>query len=388
MVLTWAEKKTDIDFDCVQCVGKGTITMAFINQMEPSFDENERDALEMYMREGGWGTEFRKTREFEDMIKEYTGARHCWITTNGTVSLSAALLAVGVRSGDEVLCPDYTMVATPNAAELIGAKAVFVDIDRTTLCMNLDTIKKTISEKTKAVLYVSINGRCAEDMEAIASFCCERGVHLIEDAAQSLGSFCKGKHLGRFGEIGSFSFSAPKIITTGQGGALITDNDELSERIKRIRDFGRDTGGSDHYLVKGWNFKFSDFQAVIGIEQMKKLPQRVERKKEMGRLYDRLLSGICGVELIKTNYENTSPWFFDILCDRRDELKAYLKEHGVGSREFYPPLHSEPAYGYNHLDFPIAQEISKKGLWLPSSIRVTDEQIKYVCGCIKAFYAA
>ncbi len=362
--------------------------MEFINQMEPSFDENERKALDRYMYEGGWGTEFRKTREFEEMIKVYTGAKHCWIMANGTVSLSAALLAVGVHPGDEVICPDYTMVATPNAAELIGAKAVFVDIDRKTLCMNLDTIKSAIGEKTKAVLYVSINGRCAANIEAISSFCHKEGIHLIEDAAQSLGSFCHGKHLGRFGEIGSFSFSAPKIITTGQGGALITDDDNLSERIKRIRDFGRDAGGSDHYLVKGWNFKFSDFQAVIGIEQMKKLPQRVQRKKEMGRLYDELLSDIQGVELIKTNYEDTSPWFFDILCDRRDELKSYLKERGVGSREFYPPLHSEPAYGYNHLDFPVAKDVSKKGLWLPSGIRVTDEQIKYICGCIKAFYAA
>lgn len=361
--------------------------MDFINQMEPSFDEHEREALDTYMREGGWGTEFRKTREFEDMIKAYTGAKHCWIMANGTVSLSAALLAVGVCAGDEVVCPDYTMVATPNSVELIGAKAVFVDIDRNTLCMDLDALEGAISPKTKAVLYVSINGRSAKDMEAVAALCQDKGIYLIEDAAQSLGSFCNGKHLGRFGQIGSFSFSAPKIITTGQGGALITDDDELSERIKRIRDFGRDTGGSDHYLVKGWNFKFSDFQAVIGIEQMKKVPQRVKRKKEMGRLYDSLLVDIRGVELIKTDYENTSPWFFDILCDRRDELKAYLKERGVGTREFYPPLHSEPAYGYNHLDFPITQEISKKGLWLPSSIKVTDEQIEYICECIKSFYA-
>lgn len=360
--------------------------MDFINQMEPSFDEHEREALNQYMLGGGWGTEFKQTRAFEDMIREYTGAKHCWIMTNGTVSLSASLMAVGVGVGDEVICPDYTMVATPNSAELIGAKAVFVDIERNSLCMDFEAMKAAVTDKTKAVLLVSINGRYPKDMQMFVNFCKEKNIHLIEDAAQSLGSFCNGIHLGRFGEIGSFSFSMPKIITTGQGGALITDDDELADRIKKIRDFGRAAGGSDHYLTKGWNFKFSDFQGVIGIEQMKKLSRRVERKKAMGKLYDELLKDISGVELIPTNYEDTAPWFFDILCERREELQAYLKEKNIGSRSFYPPLHTEPAYGYTDLHFPITEEIAYKGLWIPSSITVTDEQIRYICEKIREFY--
>ena len=360
--------------------------MEFINQMEPNFDEHEREALNNYMLNGGWGTEFKQTRLFEDMIKEYTGAKHCWIMANGTVSLSAALIAVGVEVGDEVICPDYTMVATPNSIELIGAKAVFVDIDRDSLCMDYEKMKAAITNKTKAVMLVSINGRYPKDIELFVDECKKRNIYLIEDAAQSLGSFCNGKHLGRYGIIGSFSFSAPKIITTGQGGALITDDDELADKIKRIRDFGRDKGGSDHYLSKGWNFKFSDFQAVIGIEQMKKLPARVIRKKEIGKMYDGLLSGINGVETIHTNYVDTSPWFFDILCDKREDLQVFLKENGIGTRVFYPPLHSEPAYGYNDLSFPVTEEIAKKGLWLPSSISLTNEQVTYICDKIKEFY--
>lgn len=360
--------------------------MEFINQMEPSFDEHEREALNNYMLNGGWGTEFKQTRLFEDMIKEYTGAKHCWIMANGTVSLSAALIAVGVGVGDEVICPDYTMVATPNSVELIGAKAVFVDIDRDNFCMDFEKMKAAITNKTKAVMLVSINGRYPKNIELFVDECKKRNIYLIEDAAQSLGSFCSGRHLGRYGIIGSFSFSAPKIITTGQGGALITDNDELADKIKRIRDFGRDKGGSDHYLSKGWNFKFSDFQAVIGIEQMKKLPARVIRKKEIGKMYDELLLGINGVETIYTNYVDTSPWFFDILCDRREDLQVFLKENGIGTRVFYPPLHSEPAYGYSNLSFPATEEIAKKGLWLPSSISLTNEQIIYICDKIKEFY--
>ncbi len=359
--------------------------MEFIAQMEPSFDEKERQAMDEYMSAGGWLMEFKKTREFEEIIAEYTGAKYCSIMPNGTVSLSVALLACGVGVGDEVIVPDYTMVATPNSAELIGAKAVFVDIDRKNLCMDFEKMKEAITAKTKAVMLVSINGRFPEKIEEFVSFCKEKGLWLIEDAAQSLGSRCNGKHLGTFGDIGSFSFSVPKIITTGQGGALITNNEELFEKIKKIRDFGREKSGSDHYLVKGWNFKFTDIQSVIGIEQMKKLPERVIRKKEMADIYNKNLQDIPGVELIPTDLTQTSPWFFDILCENRSELIVYLKENGIGSREFYPPLHAEPAYGYSGY-YPVTEEISAKGLWLPSTITLADNQIRFICECIRKFY--
>lgn len=360
--------------------------MEFIAQMEPSFDMNERKAMDEYMAGGGWLMEFKKTREFEKMIAEYTGAKYCSIMPNGTISLSCALIALGVGVGDEVIVPDYTMVATPNSVELIGAKAVFADIEPETLCMDFEAMKKAVTPKTKAVMVVSINGRSPSRMNEIVSFCRENNIKLVEDAAQSLGSKCGERHLGTIGDIGSYSFSVPKIITTGQGGALVTDSSELYEKILKIRDFGREKSGSDHYLTKGWNFKFTDMQAVIGIEQMKKLPDRVTRKKEMGRLYENGLKNIPGIELVATNLDQTAPWFFDILCERRTELIAYLKEKNIGSREFYPPLHSEPVYGYCDKSFPVTENISARGLWLPSSVLVTDEQIGYICECIRSFY--
>ena len=361
------------------------IHMEFINQMEPSFNVHELSHITEYMQSGGWLTEFNKTREFENMIAEYTGAKYCSVVANGTVSLTTALIACGVGAGDEVIVPDYTMVATPNSAEIIGVKAIFVDIDPDNLCMDFDIMRRAVSPRTKAVMLVTINGRFPKNIDAFVQYCKEKGLWLIEDAAQSLGSFCNGKHLGLFGDIGSFSFSAPKIITTGQGGALVTDNEELFENVKKIRDFGRERGGIDHYLVKGWNFKFTDLQAIVGIEQMKKLPGRVERKKEMGRLYERLLADVPGVELIPTDYLQTAPWFIDILCERRSELMSFLRGKGIGSREFYPPLHSEPAYGYKG-SYPVTENISERGLWLPSSILVKDEQIEYVCDCVRDFY--
>ena len=194
-----------------------------------------------------------------------------------------------------------------------------------------------------------------------------------------------GKHLGTFGCIGSFSFSTPKIITTGQGGALVTNSTELYQKIKRIKDFGRETPGKDIYLATGWNFKFTDLQAVIGIEQMKKLPARVDRKKEMFEIYAEQLSDIDEIELIPTNLENTAPWFMDCFVQNRADLIPYLKERNIGAREFYPALHSCPAYNLpGH--FPVTEEISASGLWLPSSIKITNEEIKIICQEIRNFY--
>lgn len=359
--------------------------MDYINQMEPWFDENETNALNQYMKSGGWITEFKKTREFEAMIAYYTGSKYCSVVSNGTISLTLALMACDIKAGDEVIVPDYTMVATPNSVELIGAKAVFVDIERDSLCMDFEGMIDKVNEKTKAIILVSVNGRYPKNIERFVKFCKEKNIWLIEDAAQSLGSRINGRHLGTFGDIGSFSFSAPKVITTGQGGALITDNEELYEKIKKIRDFGRERGGMDHYLIKGWNFKFTDIQAVIGIEQMKKLQWRVERKKEIGKLYEKLLKNIHGIEFVPTNYGNTTPWFIDVLVDIRESLMEYLKNNNIASREFYPPLHSEPAYGYKG-SYPITEEIAKKGLWLPSASKLKDEQIEYICDKIKKFY--
>ncbi len=237
-----------------------------------------------YLRSGGWLTEFKKTAEFEQMIAEYTGSQFCCAVSNGTVSLAIALWAAGVGKGDEVLVPNFTMIATPNAVALVGARPVLVDVEPRTLCMDLDCSVKAITNKTKAIILVSSNGR-APNMAAYQNFCKKYDLFFLEDAAQSLGSFQNGKHIGVFGDAGSFSFSSPKIITTGQGGALVTNNEVLYHKIKKIKDFGREKGGTDWHDILGFNFKFTDLQAVIGIEQMKKLPARVQRNKQIYQLH-------------------------------------------------------------------------------------------------------
>jgi len=356
----------------------------YINQMEPWIGEEERQALISYLDEGAWLTEFKKTRQFEQMIADYVGSKYAIVVANGTVSLTMAMLALDIGAGDEVLVPDFTMLASATSVVLCGATPVFVDVTLDNWCIDLELAEKHITPHTKAMMLVSINGRCP-DMEKAQEICQRNNIHLIEDAAQSLGSRYKDKHLGTWGEIGSFSFSAPKVITTGQGGALVTDDPLLDARMRKVKDFGRRQPGEDYYESVGYNFKFTDLQAVVGIEQMKKLPWRVERKKEMLKLYQAQLEDVWAVSFPTTDTKEVCPWFIDIIVPDPNALKIYLESRGVGSRLVYPALHSQPAFNLPG-SYPVAEYIAKYGLWLPSSSFLSDKDIYRVCSYIRYYY--
>jgi perosamine synthetase len=357
-----------------------------ISQMEPSFGEEEANACYEYMKSGYFVTEFHKTKEFEKMICDYTKAKHCIVTNNGTISLIMALMALEIKYGDEVIVPNFTMIASPNSIKMVGAIPVFVDIEEDTLTMDLGEVKKKVTRKTKAIMHVSMNTRSG-NMDALVIFCKENGLYLISDAAQSLGSFKNEKNLGTYGDIGSFSFSPPKIISTGQGGCLVTDNDVLASKLRKIKDFGREKGGADYHDEFGLNFKFTDLQACIGIEQMKKLSYRVNRMKEMWNIYYSRLANHPKITMLEPNDDQWIPWFIDIYIDNRDELHDFLKQNNIGSRPVYPPCNSQKIYKeYNDMSFPVSEKWSKMGLWLPSSIKLTDEQINYICDKVLEFW--
>jgi len=361
--------------------------MKRINQMEPWIGEEEKHALVEYLDSGGWLTEFKYTREFEQMLADYVGSKYASVVSNGTVSLSLAMMALDIGRKDEVIVPDYTMIASANSVVLAGAKPVLVDIDSNNLCLDFKSAEKAITPKTKAILYVSLNGR-STSMKKVVDLARCHNLFLIEDAAQSLGSRYQGKHLGTFGDIGSFSFSSPKIITTGQGGALVTGDDFLFTKVRMMKDFGRTKSGIDYHEILGYNFKFTDLQAVIGIEQMKKLEWRVNRKKEIYRLYMNLLQDLPQIAFLETNLEDTTPWSIDILVlnGKRDKLASYLNEKGIGTRPFYPPIHTQPPYAHVQGDFKNAEYVSKRGLWLPSSCFLTDDEIARVCIEIRKYF--
>ena len=363
------------------------MTNEFIMQMRPLFGDEERIALNNYMQQDGFLTEYKNTEIFEKSIATFTGAKHCVVVNNGTISLTLAALALGLRPGDEVIVPNFTMIAGFNSLAMIGVVPILCDVRADTLCLDLEHVKKKISARTKAIMLMNANGRePSEGIAAFRNFCDSTGLWLIEDAAQSLGStYSDGNHIGTKSDIASFSFSAPKIISTGQGGALITNSTETFEKIKKLKDFGRSEGGNDIHDTIGFNFKFTELQAVVGIEQMKKLPTRIRRKREIYTRYINNLKDVAEVRPFKTNINYNTPWFYDFRVDEREALMGFLKKHNIGTRIMYPPLNEQEFINQSG-SFPVSKAIGAEGLWLPSQVQLTNSNVDYISEKIRYFY--
>jgi perosamine synthetase len=357
-----------------------------IPQMIPYFNNNEAQSLQTYMESGGFLTEFKQTEKFEQLIAEFTGTKNAIVVNNGTVSLSLMLMACEIGPGDEVIVPNYTMIATPNSVISVGARPVFVDVEESTLCLDLEKLIEAITPNTKAIMFVTANGRYPSwDIAELEKICEEREIILLEDAAQSLGSiYPNGKHMGTVGLLGSFSFSVPKIITTGQGGCVVTNNDELAFKLRRLKDFGRARGGTDIHDSIGYNFKFTDLQACIGVAQMGDLENRVIRKKDIWKRYKKNLTDSLSFSLFDNDSSTTTPWFIDGKSENRDSLMSHLESKNIKTRSMYPPINAQKAYSQKG-DFPVSEEVGRSGLWLPSFVQISDSEIDMVCDAILTF---
>lgn len=358
-----------------------------IVQTRPNFDINEANACFEYMKSGdNFVTEFKQTAQLEKMITEFTGAKYCVMTTSGTTALMLAYYSLNIGKGDDVIVPNYTMIASINSIKAVGANPIIVDVDPVTCTLTKEIIEKHITDKTKAILHVSLNNR-TNNLNDIVQYCKENNLFLIEDAAQSVGCFLNKKHIGTYGTIGCFSLSTPKIISTGQGGFLVMDSEDLYKKLNMIKNYGRKEGGSEVYEIFGLNSKFTDIQAVIGIEQMKKLPYRIKRMREIFDLYyNELISIKSNCKMISPANDEWIPWFIDIFVDNRDDLASFLNKHNIQTRITYPVLNKLSM----HLNSDILENsnyISMHGLFLPSHTLLTDDEIKYICEIIKLYYA-
>lgn len=354
-----------------------------IHQWEPAFGPEEEAAVASVVA-SGWVTEHRLTREFEARFAAFVGSRFCQATNNGTVAITLALMSLGIGPGDEVLVPDLTFVATANAVKLAGATPVLVDIRRDNNGMDPDAAARAVTPRTAALLPVHFNGRSA-DMAALNALAESKGLAVIEDAAQTLGSHFHGRHLGTSGQVGCFSLATTKIITTGQGGMLITEREDLHLNIVRLKDQGRLERSWNYHPALGFNFKFTDLQAALGLAQMQRLEERLAHKRRMYRRYHDRLANIPGLTMGTFGDSGELPWFIDVYCDHRDELAASLRQAGIEPREFYRPLHREESCQCPG-EFPIADEISARGLWLPSSPGLTDAELDDVCDATEHFF--
>jgi len=342
----------------------------------------------------GWFTEGQKTKRFEDVFSKFVKCKYSCVVTSGTSGLYVALKAAGIGKNDEVILPDFTFVASSNAIEQIGAKPVLVDIESDSLNIDLQLVEKVITKKTKAIMPVSFNGRSC-DMRKLRRIANRNDLLVIEDAAHGLGCYHRKKHVGMFSDLAIFSFSTPKIITTGQGGMIITNNKKLYENCKKIKDFGRKPNTKQNIYSAfshssiGYNFKFTEFQSAIGLAQMKKLQYRIKRKKEMYRVYQKSLSKISSIKFIKTDLKYTTPWMFDIILKskkQRDDLISYLQSKNIETRIFYPSINSLGLYNTKRKKFLVSEDMSNRGLWLPSSVKLTNKQLDYICKNIINFF--
>lgn len=367
--------------------------MKKIVQIEPSLGKEEANEINSVIK-SGWFTEGAKTREFEKRFAEFVGCKYACVVTSGTSALSLALKSQNIKKDDEVIVPDFTFVASPNSIEMIGAKPVLVDIETESLNLDLEKVVKLISKKTKAIMPVDFNGR-STDMIKLKKIANEYNLILIEDACHAIGCYHNSKHMGNLSDVSAFSFSTPKIITTGQGGMITTNNRKTYERCLELKDFGRSRDKKanmmtsfDHNSI-GYNFKFTEFQAAIGIAQMKKLDERILKKKETFNMYRELLSNISKVEFIDTDLKRITPWMVDIILKNkknRTNLINFLKKRNIETRIYYPPIHRLPPYKKKDTLYKITSSISDRGLWLPSSITITEKQIHAVCKSIKDFF--
>ncbi len=354
----------------------------FIMQHRPTFEKEEAEEVYKYMLEDNFITEYKKTEQFEKMICEYLNIKHCIMTTSGTTAIMLSLMALDFKEGDEVIVPNYTMIATINSVKMLKLNPVIVDVDPDTCTLNLEEIKKNINSKTKCILHVSLNNRY-KNMNELVQYCKENNLYLIEDAAQSLGCKINGKNLGTFGDLGCFSLSTPKIISTGQGGFVVSNNDTFANKIRMIKNFGRKESGKDDFVVFGINLKFTDIQAVIGIEQLKKMDHRVKRLREIYDLYYQELKDV--VKMKEPLSEEWIPWFVDIYLVERKELIKFLKKHKISTRPVYGEINKTPIY-FEDKTLDNSHYICNHGLFLPSYITLSNNDILYICKIIKLYF--
>lgn len=352
---------------------------------EPSLGEEELKNITEAVKSGWISSKGKFILEFEEKFAEYCGCKHGTATSNGTVSLHLALKALDIKKGDEVIVPTLTFIATANAVTYCNAKPVFVDSHPDYWCMDPEKIEEKITENTKAIIPVHLYGHPC-DMDAIMDIAREHDLYVIEDAAEAHGAEYKGKKVGSFGDINCFSFYGNKIITTGEGGMCLTDNDELAERMRILRDHGMNPNKRYWHDVIGFNYRMTNLQAAVGVAQIKRLDEFVEKKRRIAGWYSEGLEELEEKGLIKRHPEMSWAkcvyWMYCILVHdnvriSRDRLMERLGEHEIDTRPFFYPIHEMPPYKNNE-KFKVAERISIEGINLPSGIKLKKTDIRCI----------
>ena len=368
----------------------------------PLFSDREKELLVQCLETGWISSEGVFVRNFEEMFAEFVGVKHGIAVANGTVALELSLAALNLNPRDEVIMPAFTIISCAVAVIRNGLKPVLVDAESETWNMDVEKVQELLEQraksgeksgKIKAIMPVHIYGHPV-DMDPLLELADQHGLYVIEDAAEVHGAEYKGRKCGDFGHVAAFSFYANKIITTGEGGMVVTNSDDLAERARLLRNLCFQSAQRFVHNELGYNFRMTNLQAAIGVAQMERVDELVERKVWQGEEYRKRLKDIEEIKL-QTVKDWARPvfWVNGIVLDSAVSMDAVhfanmLKEKGIQTRPFFWPMHEQPIFRERELFknecYPVSERLARRGLYLPSGMALTEVQIAKVCEAVKA----
>ncbi len=362
--------------------------MDFIPVNEPLLNGNEKKYLCECIDTGWISSEGPFVKKLEEGIAKYTGRKHGIAVCNGSVALDLCVEALRLKPGDEVIMPAFTIISCAAALVRKGVKPVLVDSLPDTWNMDVSQIEEKITDKTKAIMAVHIYG-LPVDMDKVTEIAKRHELYVIEDGAEAHGLVYKGKKCGSFGTISAMSFYPNKHITTGEGGMVLTDDDELAERCRLFRNLCHKPGHRFVHEELGYNFRMSNIQAAVGVAQLEKIDEHLPMKRHLGAHYTELLSDCRHFRLpvSETEYAQNIYWVFGLVMDQdsgmsAEEAMKFLAERSIGCRPFFYPMHQQPVFQKMGLfegeRYPVSERLYEKGFYVPSGLGVTDEQMEYV----------
>lgn len=358
----------------------------FIAVNTPLLNGNEKKYLNECIDTGWISSEGPFVKTLEEQFAQKMGREFGIAVCNGTVALELALKAIGIEPGDEIIMPTFTIISCALAAIRLGAKPVLVDSDPITWNMDVNQIEAKITARTKAIMVVHTYG-LPVDMNPVLAIAKKHQLMIIEDAAEMHGQTYYGKPCGSFGEISTFSFYPNKLVTTGEGGMVVTNDPVIRDKCQLLRNLAFEPKQRYLHEELGWNFRMSNLQAAVGVAQLERLGEFIERKWAMGQCYDELLGNINEIQLplAKTAYARNIYWVYGMVLNddlmTGKELMQQLHEQGIGTRAFFYPMHQQPALLkmglFNGESYPVAERLAKQGIYIPSGLALHhDEMIR------------
>ena len=360
---------------------------------EPLLDGNEKAYLLECIETGWISSEGPFIKRFEEEFAAMHGRKHGIAVANASLGLDAAVACLDLEDGDEVILPSFTIISCAAPIVRSGGIPVVVDSDPLTWNMNPNLIESCITPKTKAIMVVHIYGLPC-DMDPILALANKYNLRIIEDAAEMHGQTYRDRLCGTFGDMSVFSFYPNKHITTGEGGMILTDSDEIAKRCRGLRNLCFMPDRRFVHEELGWNMRMTNMQAALGVAQLERLPLFIEKKRKMGELYTKLLEGIPGLQLPlrATQYARNIYWVYGMVLDQAVEFDALemmgrLAKVGVGSRPFFWPMHEQPVFKrmglFGNTKCPVAENIARRGFYIPSGMALTEDQIQAVANSVK-----